>query len=259
MRPDVSELWDFYSSRLGRVTRARLMRQLRAQWPDLSAQALLGFGYATPYLAGFLNETGRVVALMPAGQGVMHWPAGHSGGPIPAKGLVGLSPDDDLPLPDNSMDRILLVHCLEHTAHSRHLLREVWRVLASGGRLMVVVPHRRSLWALSEKTPFGQGQPYSQGQLYRLLRDNMFQPLSRRGALYLPPWRSRLLLRLAMPLEQMGQRFGVGLAGVLMVEADKQIYAGTTVPVGRPVRAKVAPAVSGSRRSGTADSGSFTG
>ncbi len=241
MRPDVSELWEFYGSRLGQMTRARVRQQIRMLWPDVTGQEVLGLGYAVPYLSPFRSEAERVVALMPATQGVMHWPDHPGHVRTDNGGLVALAPDYELPFDDNSFDRILLTHSLEHAGRSRALLREIWRILRSGGRLLVIAPNRASPWALMERTPFGHGHPYSQSQLNRLLRDNMYQPLRHLGALYLPPWRSRLLLRAAGPVEKIGARWGMGLPGVLLVEADKQIYAGTAIPVKSQLRA--APAV----------------
>jgi hypothetical protein len=110
-------------------------------------------------------------------------------------------------------------------------------VLASGGRLLAVVPNRRGLWARIERTPFGHGYPYSPGQLSRLLRDNMFQPTERASALYMPPIRSRMLLRTAGAWEKLGQRWAQAVGGVLLVEAEKQIYAAPSIqkPRRRPI------------------------
>ena len=63
----------------------------------------------------------------------------------------------------------------------------MWRVLSPEGRLMLVVPNRRGVWARLDNTPFGQGRPYSRRQLEVLVRDALFTPLDLSGALYLPP------------------------------------------------------------------------
>jgi SAM-dependent methyltransferase len=126
---------------------------------------------------------------------------------------------------------VLLVHAVEHSPNPARLLREVWRALADGGRLIAVVPNRRGLWCLSESTPFGHGQPYSAGQLGRRLDGLLFERRAERGALYLPPTRSRLLLRLAVPAERLGLSLVPNLAGVVLVEAEKRIYVGTPLPV----------------------------
>src|SRR3546814_14460397 len=87
-----------------------------------------------------------------------------------------------------------MVHGLEYTENTRGLLREVWRVLSDGGRLLVVVPNRRSIWARADHTPFGHGHPYSVEQLNRTLRQSMFTPVRARRSLFVPPTRSRFWL-----------------------------------------------------------------
>jgi hypothetical protein len=106
------------------------------------------------------------------------------------------------------------------------MMREVWRVLADGGRMLVVVPNRRGLWAHFEHTPFGRGRPYSPDQLAQTLTDAMFAPYQTAAALFIPPVRSRMLLSTAPALEQIGQRWFAGIAGVIIAEATKEIYAG---------------------------------
>lgn len=239
MRPDVFDLREFYHRPLGRVARNLVREQIRQLWPDVRGQAVLGLGYATPYLGPFHGEAERVIALMPSMQGISRWPDDGAN-------VAALTEAHELPLPDASIDRVLLVHELENTENVRALLREVWRVLTSGGRLLVVVPNRRGLWSRFERTPFGHGRPYSQGQLAMLLKDAMFQPTQRAAALYLPPFRSRMMLRTAPIWEGVGEHLGTTIAGLLLVEADKQVYAVTAVGArARPRRRPVSIAISG--------------
>lgn len=219
MRPDVIDLRDFYAGRLGGTARQLLRVRIRRLWPDMRDQRLLGLGYAVPYLTQYRAEAERVLAFMPAAQGVLRWPSDGLGN------LVALTEETELPLPDASIDRVLLVHGLENADNAGALLREIWRVLTGSGRLLVVTPSRTGLWARTERTPFGHGQPYSQGQLTRLLRDHMFQPSERAGALYLPPVSARMLLGAAAAWEKLGLTLWPAFAGVHLTEADKQIYA----------------------------------
>ena len=218
MYADVVDLRDFYATRLGQVARRMIRRRIRMVWRDVGGMRVLGLGYATPYLRPFVAEAERVVALMPASQGVLPWPAE---GP----NHVALSDEGELPLADFSIDRVLLVHGLEFSEQVRPLMKEIWRVLAGGGRLLVVVPNRRGIWARIDGTPFGQGHPYTPGQLSRLLRDEGFTPERNTAALYLPPTGSRMMLRSAPAWEKLGERWFTTFAGVSMVEATKQIYA----------------------------------
>lgn len=219
MWTDVVDLRDFYASPLGQVARRLVAGQLRAVWPDLTGQSLLGLGYAVPYLRPFRAEATRTLALMPGPQGVLHWPPE---GP----NATALVEEEALPLPDLSVDRVLLVHALEHAEHLRVLLREVWRVLSGSGRVLIVVPNRRGIWARLDRTPFGHGHPYTAGQITKLLRENLFVPQQTRMGLFLPPLSgSRLWLRTAGPWERLGGRFFPALAGVAIVEASKTLYA----------------------------------
>ena len=137
---DVVDLRNFYAQYLGVVARRFVGRGIRARWKDTHALRVLGIGYATPYLGLFREEAERCLALMPAPQGVVRWPSSR-----PA--LAALVEEDELPLTDSAVDRVLLVHALEMSSDPVGLLREVWRVLAAGGRLLVVVPNRRGVWA----------------------------------------------------------------------------------------------------------------
>ena len=218
MWTDIIDLRAFYAGPLGRLVRRLISRRLREFWPSLGGMRVLGVGFATPFLGLFRGEAERVLAAMPAAQGGMHWPNGEPN-------LAVLTDEQALPFPDRSVDRMLLVHCLEGSAQLRPFMRECWRVLADGGRLIVVVTNRRGLWAMAESVPFAQGRPYSMGQITRLLRDNLFVPLQTTTALFLPPVWWRLFGAWSATLEELGARWFPTFAGVLVVEAEKQIYA----------------------------------
>jgi len=240
---DVVDLRDFYASSLGQVAARAVRRRIREIWPDLSGRKVLGLGYGPPYLRPFLEDAERVIAAMPAGQGVIHWPRG---GPD----RTVLVDEAELPFPDNSMDRILLVHGVENSEQLRPILREVWRVLDDSGRMLAVVPNRHGIWARLERTPFGHGHPFTPGQLSRLLRDCLFTPTAEAGALFMPPARSRMVLGAAPAWEKAGNRWFPRLAGVVLMEAGKQIYAASTVTARARRRTAQVPADVGLPRLG---------
>jgi SAM-dependent methyltransferase len=214
MPMDVADLRAFYGSRLGALARRLVGERIRALWPATTGERVLGIGYATPYLGLFGDEPYCRIAFMPAEQGVMRWPSD-------GRNASALVLDDALPLPEASMDRVLLVHGLEMSDNSRDLLREVWRVLAPGGRVLAVVPNRAGIWARVERTPFGHGRPFSRGQLSALMHETMFYPNAWSGALVMPPWKSKLLLRGGATWERMGSRISPRISGVLILEATK--------------------------------------
>lgn len=230
MSIDVVDLRDFYGQRLGTVARHFVGRSIRKRWTDLREQRVLGVGYATPYLGLFREEAERCLAFMPAAQGVVKWPTTR-----PA--LAALVDELEMPLPDSAVDRVLLVHSLEMSHDPVALLREVWRVLASGGQLLAVIPNRRGLWARMDTTPFGHGRPYSRTQITALLRDAWFTPIAWDEALYIPPIPRGWFLRSARAWERTGATISAPFAGVHIVEATKQIY--RAIPARREKRVLV--------------------
>jgi len=244
MASDVVDLRDFYRSALGQVARRMIRRAVQRVWPDLHGMRLLGIGYASPFLSAVSADTERTVALMPASLGVLRWPA--AGG-----NLVTLADEGELPFADYSIDRVLLVHALETSDEVRAMLKEIWRVLAGGGRVLIVAPNRRGIWARLDRTPFGSGRPYTLSQLSQLLRDEQFTPVGSQAALFIPPSRHRMMLRSAPAWERIGTRWFPTFAGVLLVEATKQIYAKPAAALPPRRRLVYAPATPGLTRSQT--------
>jgi SAM-dependent methyltransferase len=217
MSLDVVDLRNFYAQPLGTVARRFIGRGIRRRWSDLHGMRVLGVGYPSPYLGLFREEAERCLAFMPGAQGVVKWPSDRPS-------LVALVDERDLPLPDAAVDRLLLVHALEMSQDAVGLLRECWRVLAAGGRLLTVVPNRRGVWARLDTTPFGHGRPYSRSQITSLLRETWFTPTGWDEALYVPPVTGRWLLRSAGAWERTGAALATPFAGVHIVEATKQVY-----------------------------------
>jgi SAM-dependent methyltransferase len=235
---DIVDLREFYASGLGSVARRLIVHRLRQLWPDLSGMCVVGLGYAAPCLGVFREEAERALAFMPAEQGVVNWPVG-------APSAAALVDETDLPLGDGSVDRLLLAHCLEMSERPRDLMREAWRVLTPGGRLCVMVPNRRGLWARFEHTPFGHGRPYSRTQIVRLLRDTLFTPEAWGEALWVPPFRGRFMIRSAAAWERAGTFIKAMPPGVLLVEASKQLYAAIPAKERSRARVRFVPALAG--------------
>ena len=216
---DVDAAAQFYASARGAAAMLLLRQAIGDIWPDLSGRSVLGVGYALPYLSPWRERAGRCVAVVPAELGAARWPRGGAN-------LSCTAEDDSLPFADLSFDRILLIHGLEHADSAPRLLRELWRVLADDGRLLVVVPNRLGMWAHLEATPFGNGEPYSQRQISRLLERGLFAPVRREVALYVPPLPWRPVLRTAKLWEQVGHAIARDFGGLIIAEARKDVLAG---------------------------------
>jgi SAM-dependent methyltransferase len=230
MVSDAHEAAQFYATRRGALAAHLVRERLALAWPRLPGMAVLGLGYAAPYLRLWREHAARCIAVTPAQMGAARWPVGSAN-------LSCTAEEDALPFPDLCFDRVLLVHGLEAAENARRLLREVWRVLKDDGRLLVVAPNRSGMWAHMEATPFGHGTPYSPGQVGRLMAGAMFRVQRRDTALFLPPVDWRLVQRGARLWERSGRRFLPRLAGVTITEAEKDMFA--ALPVGAQARRRM--------------------
>lgn len=251
MRQKVTTLSDFYASALGQVAARLMSEKLATLWPDAQGLAILGFGYATPLLEGRCGGAQRAIAAMPGEQGACWW------GPTGRGAAATLTEEHHLPFADGMFDRVILLHGLEDAPNPRAMLREMWRVMAPEGRIVVAAANRRGLWARADRTPFGHGRPWSRGQLSSLLADTLFQTSAWTYALYVPPVPLRMVTATADIWERAGERLVTGMGGVVMVEAVKRLYiepggsASAPVLAAKPTLAtkKVRPLTSRRRKS----------
>ncbi len=225
MYPDVVDLREYYESEGGQLTRRLVREACRRLWPNIAGYSVLGLGYATPYLRPFMGEAERLMAFMPAPQGVTWWPRD-------AANATALVEETALPLPDQSVNRILLIHALENTDHIANLLHEASRVLDAQGRMIVAVPGSMGWWARERFSPFSYGFSFSLAHLRRVLTHNNFQIEHHERALFIPPFARRWSPSTIDWIERQGRRCIPSFAGLMLVEVSKQVYS-------RPMREKV--------------------
>jgi SAM-dependent methyltransferase len=228
MRRDVLDLREFYAGRLGAAAREMVTRKVAEAWGGLSGLDLLALGYATPFLEPLAAGARRAIAAMPAAQGVEAWPLG-------ARNCATLVDETALPFPNAFFDRVLAVHAIEESDSPLGVMSEIARVLSPSGRVILVVAARHGLWANAESSPFGHGRPFSRRQLEALVREADLEPAGWTRALYAPPlaWAARW----AEGFEQAGAWLAPPLAGLILMEAQKQTLAVRPVPA--RVRARV--------------------
>ncbi len=221
---DVVQLKQFYASKLGTRVAGFVGQAIERSWPELRGDAMLVVGYGAPYVAAYVRHASPLLMVMPAEQGAAAWPTG-------APNHVVLAHDGELPLQNNSVNRVLLVHSIEYSEHLNAMMQEVWRVLVPGGRVLAVVPNRMSFWSGSPRSPFGFGRPFNVLQLRSLFITHHFTILHSNSALFAPPFVVRLSQRVAAKVESIGKFLWWFLGGVLVMEAEKQLYASIKEPV----------------------------
>jgi SAM-dependent methyltransferase len=231
MHLDVQDLRNFYyRTELGRVAQRAIRDQIGQFWAEAERQTVAGYGFAVPLLRPFLPQARRVIALMPAPQGVMPWPAG-------GDNVCVLCEETRWPVPTGMVDKLIVLHGLETSEQPSLVLEEAARVLGPGGRALFVVPNRSGLWARRDATPFGFGRPYSLSQLEAQLRRHGFKPERHLAALFSPPSNRHFWVRSAPMWEKAGRSISsVFAGGVLMVEASKQVQGASGTPVSARAR-----------------------
>lgn len=221
MTMEAAQLQRWYATPQGRMV-VRLVGEVMERWLAANPSHItLGLGFSQPYLDRVGSWTGRTLGASPAEMGVSPWPT--SG----AWNRIAQMRPDALPFPGEHFDRVIMTHLLEGSATPRGALRETWRVLRPGGRLLVMVPNRGGLWARRDATPFGWGRPFSPRQLQDQLTGSLFIPRQSCFALFLPPLSGDRLLGAAQTWEKAGRRWFAPLGGVILCEAEKQVYATT--------------------------------
>jgi SAM-dependent methyltransferase len=248
MRPDIVNLRQFYSSPLGRKVKRRLRNLVRHYWGHPSGLHMVGVGYTTDILPlpdAPAHSDSRIIALMPMAQGGIYWP-------IDGMNHSVLSDELCPPFMPTSLHRVVMLHGFEHHPSPEDLLRVWWKLLVPGGRLMLIVPNRRGLWVRLGRTPFTSGASYTTAALKELCNRGGFSVRATHSALFAPPSTHPLWLRCFGVIEWVGTLLFPHMGGVVVMEAEKQIYAGVREPLRLAKAAskwKNAPALNPSRDS----------
>ncbi|MBH9974819.1 MULTISPECIES: class I SAM-dependent methyltransferase [Bartonella] len=219
---DILTFRSFYQTALGEKVFSTITNKLALKNCDVAGERVLGLGYVTPYLEQLKDRAERCFAFMPAHQGACVWPSAD-------KVATALVFEEDLPLSDSAVDRIILIHSLEFAENAREMLSEMWRVLAPNGRIIIVVPNRRGLWARNDHTPFGSGQPYSRQQLLQLLHETNFSVVKIGEALYFSPSGGALARGFSAVYEPLARSFFPYFGGIIVCEAQKRLFQGLLV------------------------------
>ena len=134
------------------------------------------------------------------------------------------------PCATDVFEQVFVSHALEYVADKAGFLSEIWRCLKGEGELVMIVPHRRSLWARSDKTPFGQGTPFSRRQLKLILEQAGFEQIQIKHSLYMPPFGTRLPVAMRRRFHMIGRIGWPMFGGVLIAVAKKRLYSSHQQP-----------------------------
>ena len=214
MTTQISQIDEFYHQPDGRLVAQLLRPKLTPHMTQRTGLTRAGFGY--PF--AFLPATDQMPVLIPEECGALAYNS--------ASGIITASCQSDRwPIASEMLDHLTICHGLEFVHNAKACLAEAHRTLCGSGQLLLMVPHRRSLWVRSDETPLGQGKPFSRRQITMLLHQSGFEITAVRRALFVPPVGLKLGPRIAHLMETYGHNWFGMFGGVMIITATKQIYA----------------------------------
>lgn len=155
---------------------------------------------------------------------------------------------DEIPLPDNSVDYILLHHVLEFSKNPHSVLREVVRVLAPRGQLLIVAFNPWSVFGfrgLIERffrlsVPWAQHR-LSKGRLTDWLYLMSCEPAGYARGFYTLPVQNSRVRKVFGLLEPLAVKMGLPGSGFVMIHATKNVFGRTMRRASKEVRPQLVP------------------
>ena len=163
-----------------------------------------------------------LIESSPVGHKIIFAPDHRPGSTLPVADI------EELPLPAESMDVVLIHHGLDFTSDCHRLLREATRVLRPGGRIVVIGFNPVGFWGLwrlfkrRNQVPW-RGRFISRNRLTDWCRLLNLTTERSESAVHFPPLAMARLLRSARRWERLGGRLRSPLGGVYLVSCIKQV------------------------------------
>ena len=130
-----------------------------------------------------------------------------------------------MPVDDQSLDRLLVIHSFEYLTDHKKFLRESWRALDKNGEILIIVPNSFGLWRPHYKNFFSSLRTFSIVELNSLLLNNFFIPIEFENSLFFPPMNNSYLSKNMNHIERFGNKFFNFFSGVIIVKARKNYSA----------------------------------
>jgi len=242
-------LCEWFDTPLGRSLQATEAHRLRAVLPHLYGTVALQLGHIGRHdlMEGVVAPT-RILLDVPDTHGFNNV--------APVHGVA-----DALPFETRSVDLVLLPHTLEFSPDPHQVLREVQRVLAPEGHVVILGFNPFSLWGLWRLFAHKHGRAPWCGQFLHLARVKdwlallEFSPTQGKMLYYRPPLTNERVMERLFLLEKAGDRWWPMAAGVYLLVAKKRVPGMTALrPVWKtqrtPVTAVIRPVARGLRRHG---------
>ena len=210
---DISEILRFYQSRTGQIITDELTPFISQKNTHNSAPHLF-IGAPFPFIQ---NRASENIYFMDRHIGATIFPSKNHN-------KVALIDLEQIPLDDQSISQITIVHCLEFASSPLKFMRELWRILAPEGVIRIITPNRRSIWSQLDMSPFGHGNPYSMSQLSTLAKESQFDIIKKDRGLFTPPYQAWVPQLITQSQSYLIKNFAPKLSGIIVMDIKKRVY-----------------------------------
>ncbi len=216
---------DFYETELGKIVQGNIASFIKEIWPSAENhlaqhQTILGFGNAAPYLSVF-NKNNLIFNLII-----------NEHLSTKSRGEISLDAEAKIPLAEDSIDKVIVIHCLEFQEDFENILKEIWHVLKPSGKVIFIIPNKNSLWSKLNFSPFFQGKSFSHIKIQKSISEYMFSILQIESTLHFFPNLYKIFPRILIKTDKISSKFCLG--GVILLEAEKRLI--SSVPDFKPQR-----------------------
>ncbi|MDA9033944.1 methyltransferase domain-containing protein [Hyphomicrobiales bacterium] len=218
MKKNIDNFKIFYSSFLGKAVSEILSKKISKLWNPIDKSRIAVIGFGSPYSESINKRIQRLFFLIPRHHGKYHFGLAN-------KNLTASINEYALPVDDQSLDRLLVIHSFEYLTDHKKFLRESWRTLDKNGEILIIVPNSFGLWRTHYKNFFSSLRTFSVVELNSLLLNNFFIPVEFENSLFFPPINNSYLSKNMNHIERFGNKFFNFFSGVIIVKARKNYSA----------------------------------
>jgi len=221
MKINIENFKIFYSSFLGKSVIQIISKKIFLLWPDFnnSTNAVIGYGF--PFLGIFKSNFQRLFFLVPKKFGLLNFF-------LDEKNLTVSVNEQNLPLDDLSIDRLLVVNCFEYLYDHKKFLRESWRILEKDGEIIIVAPNTLGFWRFFYKKKLNSLKTFTPYELNLLLSNNFFTFVDIEYCLFFPPSKSRFFINKLKLFEFLNNSLTKYFSGVIIIRGKKNYLAPVT-------------------------------
>lgn len=190
---------DFYKNDQGIKFYKNINNSIKELWPDITNENIIIIGYGSPYIDSF-NKNNNVITI---------------------------NCFDSFSFPVEYADRVILVHAIEYNEQPSLLLREIWRIIKTNGKLLVIAPNKHGQFYNSKDPIFNHANFFTVNKLISMLDDSLFEPLRIRATLFSSYNFNESFPNVAKFFDNICDKWLVLFGGILLVEGEKKLVIAT--------------------------------